>query len=262
MTSIISSRSSFHTDLELAIQAEKLSKRINDDVILSNVDFSVTKGQVHGLIGANGSGKSTTMNILCGLIAPTSGVARINGANVRRFPEAIRRNVGYIPENPRLYPSLTVEETLNFIRDIYSVPKKESEPRISRYMEEFEVSHLREKYVTTLSKGELQKVMICSLMLREPKVVLLDEPFYALDPKSSKTFRRIIEEESGNGTTYLLATHLLDVAEKVCDSLTIIDDGRTIISGKIKDIVNVDGRALSLEEAFIIQTAHADVNIK
>jgi ABC-2 type transport system ATP-binding protein len=129
-------------------------------------------------------------------------------------------------------------------------------------MEAFEVSHLREKHVVTLSKGELQKVMICSLMLREPEVVLLDEPFYALDPKSSKTFRRIIEEESEKGTTYLLATHLLDVAEKICDSLTIIADGRTIISGELQDIVNVDGRTLSLEEAFIKQTANADENTK
>ena len=248
--------------MELAIQAEKLSKHIKEDMILSNVDFNVAKGQIHGLIGANGSGKSITMNILCGLIAPTSGVARINGANVRRFPEAVRRNVGYIPENPRLYPSLTVEETLNFIRDIYAVPKQVAEPRISRCMEEFEVSHLREKHVVTLSKGELQKVMICSLMLREPEVVLLDEPFYALDPRSSKTFRSIIAEESGKGTTYLLATHLLDVAEKACDSLTIIADGRTIISGELKDIVNVDGRALSLEEAFIWQTANADENTR
>jgi len=248
--------------LELAIQAERLSKHIREDVILSNVDFNVTKGQIHGLIGANGSGKSTTMNILCGLIAPTSGVARINGLNVGRFPEAVRKNIGYIPENPRLYPSLTVEETLNFIRDIYSIPKNVAESRITWCMEEFQVAHLREKHVVTLSKGELQKVMICSIMLREPEVVLLDEPFYALDPKSSQTFRRIIADESGKGTTFLLATHLLDVAEKVCDSLTIIADGRTIISGELKDIVNVDGRALSLEEAFIRQTAHADENIK
>lgn len=240
--------------LEITIEADKLTKQIKNSLILNCVDFKVTKGKIHGLIGANGSGKSTTLKILCGLIEPTSGVARIKGLNVKKFPETIRKNLGYVPENPRLYPSLTVKETLEFIGAINSIPNKVLEPKISGYLKEFNVLHLSEKHIVTLSRGELQKILICSLLMREPEIILLDEPFYALDPKSAKTFREILEEKSMKGTTILLATHLLDVAERLCDSLTIIDDGATIISGELKDIVKVNTQNLTLEEAFIKHT--------
>jgi ABC-2 type transport system ATP-binding protein len=218
------------------------------------VDFEVTKGKIHGLIGANGSGKSTTLKILCGLIEPTSGVARIKSLNVKKFPEIIRKNLGYIPENPSLYPSLTVKETLEFIGAINSVPNKGLEPQMSKYMKEFDIQHLSEKHIVTLSRGELQKILICSLLMKEPEIFLLDEPFYALDPKSARIFREILKEKSKEGTTILFATHLLDVAERICDSLTIIDEGKTIITGELKEIIKINNQNLSLEEAFIKYT--------
>ncbi|MBQ04003.1 3-dehydroquinate dehydratase [Candidatus Bathyarchaeota archaeon] len=240
--------------METVIEVDKLVKYFKNHLILDGIDLKVVKGEIHGLIGSNGAGKSTTLKILCGLIKPSSGIVRINNLILDKNRHSISKILGYIPETPELYPSLTVRETLDFIGAIHSIPADVLNLRILNYMQKFEIQHLSKKFIGSLSRGELQRVLICSVMMREPKIFLLDEPFYALDPKSAKIFCEILRRKSEKTATVLLATHLLDVAEKICDSITIIDGGTTVASGNLSDIKKVGDRECTLEEAFIEYT--------
>jgi ABC-2 type transport system ATP-binding protein len=241
--------------LDNGIETVDLTKVIDKKTVLSRLNLSVPEGVIHGLIGSNGAGKTTTLKILSGLTPPTSGIARINNYDVNRTPELAKQYIGYVPENPRLYGALTVRETLEFVASLNSVPKNVAEPQIERYMRMFSLHRLEEEYTRNLSRGEAQRVLLSSILVHGPPVLLLDEPFFTLDPHTQKVFRELLKEKRENGASILIATHLLELAERICDSITLLSNGNTLIAGSIYEVKESYGD-IPLEEIYIKLTEH------
>lgn len=236
----------------LAVETKNICKIYGNVLVVDNLNLRVEKGDIHALVGSNGAGKTTTLQILSGIIRPTSGSARIIGHDIELQPLMAKRLIGYVPENPSLYQSLIVEEFLVFIGELYSVPRELREFRIENYSNLLDIESISQKFIGSLSKGEQQRVLICSLMIREPQLFLLDEPFYALDPRGARTLRNMLEEKAASGSTVLLATHQLEVAERLCDKFTIIEKGRKIADGTLRELKEKVGQiSSSLEEIYL-----------
>jgi ABC-2 type transport system ATP-binding protein len=213
--------------------------------------MKVCNGEIHGLLGSNGAGKTTTLKILTGLAKPSSGIVRVNGFNVETQQEKVKNFIGYLPENPILYRELKVKEVLYFIGLIYSIPENILQERINKYVSIFDISELLNEYVGFLSRGELQRVTICSIMIKEPLIFLLDEPFFSLDPKNVLILIEQLKEKSKFGSTILLTTNLLNLAKKVCDNFTIIEKGKTAYNGSLIDLKNNLTKYSSLYDIYI-----------
>lgn len=236
--------------MALAIETRSLTKYFGDQCVVDDINLRVLAGTLHGMIGPNGAGKTTSLEMLCGITKPTSGIARIMGFDIETQPIQAKKIIGYIPENPSLYQSMKIDELFEFIGRLFSVPREFLDSRIEEYVELFELDH-RRRYLGSLSRGELQKVLICSLMIREPSVFLLDEPFHSLDPVSAIIFSDLLKKKLESGATVLLATHQLETAEKLCDSFTIIDKGSVIAHGTLNDFSDKIGSKSTLEDAFL-----------
>jgi len=221
--------------------------------VVDEINLRVLEGSFHGFIGPNGAGKTTSLEMLCGITKPTSGTARILGFDIETQASQAKKIIGYIPENPSLYQSLTIDELFEFIGKLFSVPRKSLDSRIDEYVELFEVDS-RGRYLGSLSRGEVQRVLICSLMIREPSVFLLDEPLHSLDPLSAIIFTDLLRKKVESGATVLLATHQLERVEKLCDSFTIIDKGSVIADGTLQDFSDKIGSKSTLEDAFLHYT--------
>jgi ABC-2 type transport system ATP-binding protein len=236
--------------LDYGIETLNLVKKINKKTIINKLNLAIPMGSIHGLIGSNGAGKTTTLKILSGLIKITSGKVRINGINISYSNEKFKKFIGYVPENPSLYEALTVKETLEFTAIINSVPKDESEKRINYYLDKFQMRKNEDQYIGDLSRGELQRTILSSVFVKKPLIFLFDEPFFSLDPRSQKVLREILKEEKKQGSCILIATHLLDMAQNICDSFTLLEKGVTFFSGTIQDLsrrYSID----SLEDAYL-----------
>jgi ABC-2 type transport system ATP-binding protein len=236
--------------LDYGIETLNLVKEINKKTIINNLNLAIPKGSIHGLIGSNGAGKTTTLKILSGLIKITSGKVRINGINISYSNEKFKKFIGYVPENPSLYETLTVREILELTAIINSVPKDEAEKRISYYLDVFQMKKNEDQYVGDLSKGEIQRTILSSVFLKKPLIFLLDEPFFSLDPRSQKVLRKTLKEEKKQGSCILVATHLLDLAQNICDSFTLLEKGVSFFSGTIQDLSN-QYYIKTLEEAYL-----------
>lgn len=236
----------------LAIETNKLCKSYGNYLVIKNLNLRVEKGDIHALIGSNGAGKTTTLLMLSGIIKPTSGSAIVVGRDMVRQSIEAKREIGYVPENPSLYESLTVSEFFEFVGKLYSVPRDLGKSRIEKYSNLLDINSITRKFIGSLSKGEQQRVLICSIMLREPQLYLLDEPFFALDPRGARTLREILEEKAASGSTILLATHQLEVAERLCNTFTIIEKGQKLVDGTLRELQERVGRASSsLEEIYL-----------
>jgi len=244
------------TGKQIAISARRISKRYRDVVALSGLNLEVPYGCIHGLVGPNGAGKSTALRILCGIIQPSEGAAGISGFDIESEPERAKATLGYLPEDPSGYDALTVQEFLLFIAKLYSVPRDTAEKHIKRYVYQFKLEEHLRKYIGELSKGSMQRVVLCSLFIHEPKVFLLDDPFNSLDPYSSWLLRRILIDKRRQHRAVLLATHMLDIAERICDSFTVLNRGITIAQGTLAQFRARFG-PISLEEIFLKLTSEA-----
>ena len=204
-----------------------------------NVSLSVMSGDIYGFIGHNGAGKSTTIRAVVGVLDFTEGEIFIDGHSVKTEPMECKKVTAYIPDNPDLYENLTGIQYLNFIADVFDIGAAEREERIKKYADAFEI--------TSYSHGMKQKVAIISALIHSPKLLVLDEPFVGLDPKATFTLKEIMHEMCGQGTAIFFSTHVLDVAEKLCNKVAMIKQGRIIASGTMKELT--EGH--SLEEAFL-----------
>jgi ABC-2 type transport system ATP-binding protein len=241
--------------LDYGIETVNLVKKINNKKIIDNLNLAIPKGSIHGLIGSNGAGKTTTLKILSGLIKITSGKVRINGINISYSNEKFKEFIGYVPENPSLYEALTVREILELTATINLVPKEDAERKINYYLDLFQMKKLEDQFVGSLSKGEVQRTIISSVLLKKPLIYLFDEPFYSLDPRSQKVLRNILKEEKKQGSCILVATHLLDLAQNICDSFTLLEKGVSLFSGTIQELSN-QYSVESLEEAYLTMSNH------
>ncbi|MBQ1325445.1 MAG: ABC transporter ATP-binding protein [Solobacterium sp.] len=212
-----------------------------------NVSLSVMSGDIYGFIGHNGAGKSTTIRAVVGVLDFTEGEIYIDGHSVKDDPLACKRVTAYIPDNPDLYENLTGIQYLNFIADVFGISAEEREERIRKYTDLFEITDALGDLIGSYSHGMKQKVAIISALIHNPRLLVLDEPFVGLDPKAAFTLKEIMHEMCGNGAAVFFSTHVLDVAEKLCNKVAIIKQGRILFSGTMEEFT--EGH--TLEEAFL-----------
>ena len=214
---------------------------------VDDVSLTVMPGDIYGFIGHNGAGKSTTIRAVVGVLDFTEGDIAIDGHSVRSEPMACKRITAYIPDNPDLYENLTGIQYLNFVADVFGIDAVQREQRIKRYADLFEITGDLGDLIGAYSHGMKQKLAIISALIHRPKLLVLDEPFVGLDPKATFTLKEIMREMCGEGTAIFFSTHVLDVAEKLCNKVAIIKRGRIIAAGTMEELT--EGH--SLEQAFL-----------
>lgn len=212
-----------------------------------NVNLSVEAGDIYGFIGHNGAGKSTTIKAVVGVLDFEQGEILIDGHSVKDEPMQCKQITAYIPDNPDLYENLTGIQFLNFVADVFHIDADTREERIRRYADMFEITPSLGDLISTYSHGMKQKVAIISALIHEPKLLVLDEPFVGLDPKAAFILKQMMHEMCQKGSAIFFSTHVLDVAEKLCNKIAIIRNGRIIESGKMEELVGNQ----SLEELFL-----------
>ncbi len=240
------------------IKIENLTKTFGACKAVDALSLEVAPGEIFGFLGPNGAGKTTTVKILSGIMKPTSGRVLVGGFDIVNDPLAAKRALAYIPDEPFVYPKLTGFEFLRFIGDVYTVPYEEQRRRIPELLELFELSAQGGELLEAYSHGMKQKLLIASVLLRKPRVVLFDEPTVGLDPKSIRRFKQLLLDIAGQGAAVFMCTHILDMAEKLCTSLGIIDSGRLIAKGTLSEVRALaagGGGGRSLEDIFLELTA-------
>lgn len=204
---------------------------------ITDLSLHIAKGDLYAFIGHNGSGKTTTLKSIAGIHDFDSGEIIIDGTHMKDNPLQCKRNLAYIPDNPDLYEYLTGIQYLNFIADIFEIPADIRHTRIKTYAEKFEITTSLGDLISTYSHGMKQKLAILSALIHQPKLLLLDEPFVGLDPKAAVFLKGIMKEVCDQGGAVFFSTHVLEVAEKLCNKVAIIKDGTLIISGNMEDVV-------------------------
>ena len=212
-----------------------------------NVTLSVESGDIYGFIGHNGAGKSTTIRAVVGVLDFTEGEIYIDGHSVKDEPIECKRITAYIPDNPDLYENLTGIQYLNFVADVFDIDTVRREENIKKYADMFEITDSLGDQIGSYSHGMKQKVAIISALIHEPRLMVLDEPFVGLDPKASFTLKEIMRDMCGRGAAIFFSTHVLDVAEKLCNKVAIIRQGRIIAAGPMEELT--EGH--SLEQTFL-----------
>jgi ABC-2 type transport system ATP-binding protein len=214
-----------------------LSKSYKNKKAIENISIEVNKGEVFGFIGLNGAGKTTTIKSIVGIHNFEEGDILINSKSIKKNHIECKKDIAYIPDNPDIYEALTGIQYLNFIADIFKVSKSEREEKIKYYSEKFEINKALGDLISSYSHGMKQKLVIISALIHSPKVLILDEPFVGLDPKASFILKEIMREFCNNGGCIFFSTHVLEVAEKICDKIGIIKGGKLISYGKTNEVI-------------------------
>ncbi len=233
-----------HAMLEIKHYSKSYGK---DKKAADDVSLTVEGGDIYGFIGHNGAGKSTTIRAVVGVLDFNEGEIHIDGHSVKDEPMACKKITAYIPDNPDLYENLTGIQYLNFIADVFGISAEERKNSISKYADLFEITDSLGDLISSYSHGMKQKLAVISALIHKPKLLVLDEPFVGLDPKASFVLKEIMHEMCQQGTAIFFSTHVLDVAEKLCNKIAIIKQGRIIAAGNIEELT--EGH--SLEEAFL-----------
>ena len=229
------------------LKIEHLTKKYGDKVAVDDLSLEIRPGEIYGFIGHNGAGKTTTIRCACGLLSFDNGEITINGKSIKEDPLACKMDFAYIPDNPVLFDFLSGIDYLNFVGDVYKIDKSVREERIRRYSDQFEITSSLAQPISSYSHGMKQKLAIIAALLHEPKLFVLDEPFVGLDPIAAFQFKSMMRELCDRGGAVFFSTHVLDVAEKLCDKIAIIKNGKLIKAGTMDE---VKGDA-SLEETFL-----------
>lgn len=219
---------------------------------VDNLNLRVEKGDIYGFIGHNGAGKTTTIRAIAGILDFQEGDILIDGISVKQDPVACKKITAYIPDNPDLYEHLTGIQYLNFIGDVFTVTKEERQHLIQSYSDRLELTKNLGDLISSYSHGMKQKLAIISALLHSPRLLVLDEPFVGLDPKASFTLKEIMHELCDKGCSIFFSTHVLDVAEKLCNKIAIIKGGKLVSSGDINTVRGND----SLEDVFMELIEH------
>ena len=229
------------------LQIKNLTKKFGDKVAVSDLSLNIEKGDIYGFIGHNGAGKTTTIKCSIGLLSFDSGEILIDGISIKEHPIECKKKIAYIPDNPDLYDFMSGIKYLNFVADIYGVSKTDREERIAKYADMPELTKDLAQHISDYSHGMKQKLAIISAFLHDPKLIIMDEPFVGLDPKATFTLKETMKELCEQGRAFFFSTHVLEVAEKLCNKVAIIKDGKLVISGNTEDIV----KDASLESVFL-----------
>ncbi|GJM13924.1 MAG: ABC drugE1 family efflux system ATPase [Pseudohongiella sp.] len=219
----------------IAITASGLTMRFGSLVAVDNVDLEIEKGSIYGFLGPNGSGKSTTIRMLCGLLTPSSGSATVMGMDTRKESESLKQNIGYMTQRFSLYEDLSVKENLQFISEIYAVPRGERKARVAELLDSFSLTDRAKQRSGTLSGGQKQRLALAAATLHKPEILFLDEPTSAVDPQNRRDFWEALFELAEQGTTILVSTHYMDEAAR-CHKLAILDEGVKVADGSPRQL--------------------------
>lgn len=213
-----------------------LVKRYGEKCAVDRLDLHIKAGEIYAFIGHNGAGKTTTIKACMGILSFDEGEILIDGLSIKKSPLECKRKMAYIPDNPDLYDFLTGISYLNFIADVYGVSADERNKRISELSEKLGLKSNLANKISSYSHGMKQKLAVIAAWLHDPKLIIMDEPFVGLDPKASHVLKEMMREHCDKGGSIFFSTHVLDVAEKICDSVAIIKDGRLVTSGKMEEV--------------------------
>jgi ABC-2 type transport system ATP-binding protein len=218
------------------IAVENLVKRYGSFTAVDGVSLAVAPGQIHGFLGPNGAGKTTSIRIIAGLLKPTAGRVTVNGHDLEREPEAAKAALGFIPDRPFIYEKLTAGEFLRFHGGLYGMSDRDIEPRIKEMLEIFELGKWRNELVESFSHGMKQRLVMSAAFLHRPKAVLVDEPMVGLDPRGARLIKDVFRRMAQNGVAILMSTHTLEVAQEMCDLISIILKGKIIAHGTVGEL--------------------------
>jgi len=244
---------------ESLIETRDLVKRYGDKVAVENVSFDVYGGEVFGFLGPNGAGKTTTIKMIVGLLLPTSGTVKVAGYDVQRQPMLAKASSGYVPDTPNLYAKLTGRELLRFVGDLYDLDRLQASRRIDELLRMFELVNAADDTVDSYSHGMQQKASLAAALMHDPRVLVLDEPTVGLDPKSARLIKDILRQLADRGAAVMLSTHILEIAERMCDRIGIINKGNLIAVGTMDELRASDKTGqTSLEDIFLDLTGGAE----
>ncbi|MFC4714012.1 ABC transporter ATP-binding protein [Planococcus dechangensis] len=223
----------------MSLSISKATKKFGDFTAVDDISLDVSEGQMHGFLGANGAGKTTTFRMALGLLAPTAGEVLWKG---RSISYADSPYIGYLPEERGLYPKMKVQEQLVYLARLRRMDKKQAELGAQEWLERFEVPHYANKKVEELSKGNQQKIQLIASLLHKPELLILDEPFSGLDPVNVEMLKRAILDFQQQGATIVFSSHRMDHVEELCDNMSILDKGKLIVHGSIRDVKRSFGK--------------------
>ncbi len=229
------------------IKITNLTKQYKEKIAVNNLNLTVKKGTIHGFIGHNGAGKTTTLKAILGLISFENGSIIIDDIDVKTNSLNAKKIMAYIPDNPDIYTFMKGIDYINFICDAYNTPKEERAERIISLSKTFEIEDVLGDLVSSYSHGMRQKLVIVAALVHNPKVLIMDEPFVGLDPKASHTLKQLMRTLCDEGGCILFSTHVLEVAQNLCDEISIIKQGELVVSGLTENVV----KDKSLEELFL-----------
>jgi ABC-2 type transport system ATP-binding protein len=241
------------------IETQALVKRYGDKLAVNNVSFEVQAGEVFGFLGPNGAGKTTTIKMIVGLLQPTSGTVRVAGYDVQAQPLLAKAASGYVPDTPNLYAKLTGRELLRFVGDLYNLDRQRLAQRTEELLRVLDLTEAADQTIDSYSHGMQQKASLAAALMHDPKVLVLDEPTVGLDPKSARLIKDILRQMADRGTAVFLSTHILEIAERMCDRIGIIDKGALVAVGTMNELRAL-GKAgeTSLEDIFLGLTGGAE----
>jgi ABC-2 type transport system ATP-binding protein len=223
------------------IAVENLVKRFGKFTAVDGVSINVEPGQIHGFLGPNGAGKTTSIRMIAGLLKPDEGRILVNGHDLAREPEAAKAALGFIPDRPFIYDKLTAGEFLRFHGGLYGMDGGDTDARIVEMLEIFELSRWQHELVESFSHGMKQRLVMCAAFLHRPKAVLVDEPMVGLDPRGARLIKDIFRLMASRGVAILMSTHTLEVAQEMCDLISIILKGQIIAHGSVAEVRNMAG---------------------
>ena len=229
------------------LKIKNLCKSFGEKKAVDNVSIEIADGEIYGFIGHNGAGKTTTIKACTGIMPFDSGEIEIDGVSIKDKPILCKSKIAYIPDNPDLYEFMTGNQYINFVADIFSVPTETRKEITKKIADVFELSQDLDKSISSYSHGMKQKLAVISAWIHSPKLIIMDEPFVGLDPKASHSLKLMMREFCDNGGSIFFSTHVLEVAEKLCDKVAIIKNGQIVASGKMQDVKGDK----SLEKVFL-----------
>lgn len=236
------------------LKIEHLTKKYDEYKAVDDLSLTIENGKIYGFIGHNGAGKTTTLKSVVGIMPFDEGEIYIDGVSIKENPLQCKKDLAYIPDNPDLYEYLSGIQYLNFVADVYQVSKQVREERIKKYADMLELTSDLAQPISAYSHGMKQKLALISAFIHDPKLVIMDEPFVGLDPKASHLLKGIMKDLCDRGGAIFFSTHVLEVAEKLCDEIAIIKKGKLVVSGLTHEVIGDD----SLEEVFLeLEDDHA-----
>jgi len=241
------------------IELNSLVKRYGEKLAVNNISLDVHGGEVFGFLGPNGAGKTTTIKMIVGLLQPTSGTVKVAGYDVQAQPLLAKAASGYVPDTPNLYAKLTSRELLRFVGDLYNLDRKQVSQRTDELLRVLDLSNAADNTIDSYSHGMQQKASLAAALMHDPKVLVLDEPTVGLDPKSARLIKDLLRQMADRGAAVFLSTHILEIAEHMCDRIGIINNGVLVAVGTMEELRTL-GKAgeVSLEDIFLSLTGGAE----